>query len=470
MISQADNYSANFGEILRSSAIFYAKNDDDLKTTICLSNYWMFKNRIDVQIFVNLRELSGKLANRSTIKFEESAVCNYLPPNGFEGSIEVEAFSIKNLRIPYAAIMAVYESKDSISMVHSYARAYSQHEIEDNRTISNGKESCWTLRDDEKHSSFSVIHNGPNRQRKQDVKLSIRNWRGNEETIKFRLEDLLPFETVIFEPAKYFGDLTAFLENRPGNARISFKLNGGFTRMLCGIKSNDNKQLQVTHSNFDYSIHDTDKLTSGNVLAYMRTPNIIGPYKQEIVVYPDTNRGVYTSEVNEQREDFKTGEIHTLPFQDNKGRFITLFRSDNILPTRIVTGLRLIPRKEIIPAECSMGVVHHNRPRKNFHWMLVSRSLNSQVCWVDFQEIYGGCPVNAEFTFKLYTARGNEELVRNFTNADLPRSCAFRLTDIFDEANTDDNYCYLSVWCSYGGLMFFSTLEKSESITIEHSF
>ena len=76
-------------------------------------------------------EINGDLVNRQMISLDEKAVCNYSPPNDFEGSVEVEVFSIKNLRIPYAAVMAVYESTNSVSMVHSYARAYSQHEIED---------------------------------------------------------------------------------------------------------------------------------------------------------------------------------------------------------------------------------------------------------------------------------------------------------------------------------------------------
>ena len=49
------------------------------------------------------------------------------------GSCEVEAFSACDLRIPYSAIMGVYETKDAITMVHSYSRTYSQIEVEDGR-------------------------------------------------------------------------------------------------------------------------------------------------------------------------------------------------------------------------------------------------------------------------------------------------------------------------------------------------
>ncbi|MFM2392584.1 MAG: hypothetical protein RLZZ546_561 [Bacteroidota bacterium] len=469
-ISQAQNYAGNFGEVIRSSAIFWVKNSEYLRTTISFSNYWKFKNFTDVRVFVNLRNLLGELLNRQVIEFEESDVCNYSPPLNFEGSVEVEAFSIKNMRIPYAAIMAVYESQKSISMVHSYARAYSQHEIEEKRTITNGEESCWTLRDDVINSSFSMVHNGPNKQEGQRVMLSVQNWRGNKISVEIQLPELLPFQTVSFEPKNYIDNLIEFLEGQPGNARISFRLNGGFSRMLCGVKTVDNSQLQVTHSNFDYSTHETDAISDGNLLAYMRTPNVLGSYNQEIVVYPDTSKGVYVSEYDGNTKKFKTGEINRIKFYSGEGRLIQFSRTDDILPTRIVTALRLNSEKTNIPAECSLGIVHHKRPKKNFHWMLVSRKFNSQICWVDYKEVYGGCPKNAEFIFKLYSAKEKKEYVKSLVASELPSNRVIRLSSIFDCPDLAEDYCYLSIWCSYGGLMIFSTLEKADSITIEHSF
>ena len=470
LISQADNYAGNFGEVVRSSAIFWAKNDAHLRTTISFSNYWKYKNFTDVQVLVNLRTLSGELINRKVIDFEEGYVCNYSPPDNFEGSVEVEAFSAKNLRIPYAAVMAIYESSKSVSMVHSYARAYSQHEIEDRRTITNGEESCWTLRDNHTNSSFSIVHNGPNRQERQSAVLRVRNRLGIEQSVEIELPELLPFQTMTFTPKKHFLNLTDFLGGEPGNARVSFKLNGGFSRMLCGTENIDKTQLQVTHSNFDYSTHDTDTIKDGVVRAYMRTPNVIGDFQQEIVVYPDTNTGIYLSECDGQTKKFKTGEIFGLSFDSSEGKHVKFSRTDNILPTRIVTALRLNSQTQNIPAECSLGVVHHNRPQKNFHWMLVSKKFKSHICWVDYQEVYGGCPDNAEFVFKLYTPNEGKELVKQFVRSELPADGTIDLTSIFDNANLSVDYCYLSLWCSYGGLMVFSTLEKNSSITIEHSF
>ncbi|MFL0658890.1 hypothetical protein AB7294_04125 [Cylindrospermopsis raciborskii UAM/DH-MRr] len=125
-IKQADNFSAKFGEVLRSSSIFWITQNSNTKTTISLSNYWQFKNNLDVTILVSWRSMRGELLKRHKVEFEFFNVLNLACPfDEFEGSCEIETFCLNNLRIPYSAIMAVYETKDSISMVHSYTRTYS---------------------------------------------------------------------------------------------------------------------------------------------------------------------------------------------------------------------------------------------------------------------------------------------------------------------------------------------------------
>jgi len=469
-INQADNYAGNFGEVLRSSAIFWVKNTVDLKTTISVSNYWEYKNFTDVNVVLNLRTMSGNLVSRQGINFDEGMVFNYTPPSDFEGSVEIEAFSIKNIRIPYAAVMAVYESPESVSMVHSYARAYSQHEIEDKRTLSVGEESCWTLRDSSNTTSFAVIHNGPTKQESQLVKLSIRNSQGNELVSIVEFEALEPFETKVIEPKEHFENIVDWLGGVPGNGRMSFNLSGGFTRMLCAVRKDDNSELQVTHSNFDYSSHSTDTITQGVLRAYMRTPNLNVGMNQEIVVYPDTDIGQYNLISNEETREFSTGDIQRLIFNSSMGQLVGFSRKDNILPSRIVTALRLNSKKSKLSAECSLGVVHHSRPSKHFHWMLASLEFNSDICWVDFEEVYGGCPADAEFVFKLYSPAIKDAFIKKFKRQDLPAENFFNLNEIYEKVPFTEDFLYLTCYSSYGGLMFFSTLKKNESITIEHAF
>ena len=124
-INQEDNFAKRFGFCIRSSAIFYIPGKS-VKTKIILNNYWRLKSDLAVSLIASWRELSGKLVKRESINFDNSNVLVLTPPDDIEGSCEIEAYSSSNLKIPYAAIMAVYESEKSISMVHSYTRTYSQ--------------------------------------------------------------------------------------------------------------------------------------------------------------------------------------------------------------------------------------------------------------------------------------------------------------------------------------------------------
>ena len=176
-ISQSDNYAANFGYCLRSSSIFYVP-PKPVNTSIVVSNYWSFKNNLKIFLLVNWRTMSGDLLLRESVDFEGKNVATLSPPDGFCGSCEVEAFSACDLRIPYSAIMGVYETKDAITMVHSYSRTYSQIEVEDGRTISDGHEGCWVLRDSDKIRSFAVIHNGSDIKSSQEMSMEITNYSG----------------------------------------------------------------------------------------------------------------------------------------------------------------------------------------------------------------------------------------------------------------------------------------------------
>jgi hypothetical protein len=473
LIKQSDNYAANFGEVYRSSALFWARSDASVKTTISVTNYWKYKNSLDVAVLMNLRDSSGTLVERVKIGFTDSEVFNYAPPSGFDGSVEIEAFAAKNLRIPYAAAMAIYECSDSISMVHSYARAYSQHEIEDGRTISVGEESCWTVRESAAATSFCAFHNGPAAAPAQRVELAVRRSEGEEIAAHFELPPLAPFQTVLVEPRRYIPGLVEFLGGEPGNARLSYRLQGAFTRLLCGIRALDWSQLQVTHSNFNYARHQTDFVGSERGSAYMRTPTVPDPdLRQEIVVYPDSSPGVYSLNSDALRREFQTGDIVRHRFASNAGVHLELTRKDGPLPTRIVTALRLVrDDASILPAECSLGIFHHLHPPKHFSWMVVSPARGSMICWSELSDVHGACPRDAKLVFKLYCTDAKEPIVMETTLDQMPANGAIPVRALFaSKSRWPDDYAWATVWCSHGGLLFFSTLSKGRSLSIEHAF
>ena len=60
----------------------------------------------------------------------------------------------------------------------------------------------------------------------------------------------MPYETFKIIPAHYFKNLVEFLDNKPGNCAISYKLSGGFTRLVVGNETIKGDEFQVLHSNF----------------------------------------------------------------------------------------------------------------------------------------------------------------------------------------------------------------------------
>ena len=365
-IIQADNYKANFGYCLRSSSIFYIP-PKPIKTSIVLSNYWKFKNDIDVFLLISFRDMSGKLLMRQDYNFEEKNVLEIIPPKELVGSCEIEAFSSKDLRIPYSAIMAVYECKSSISMVHSYSRIYSNLEIEDKKTISKGHEGCWTLKDSDLVETFAVIHNGVTSLKNQVIKFIFKNHKNEEKIIKYDFPSLAPYETKLIKPKEFFKNITEFLENKEGSCTFHFELSNSFTRLLVGWQTLDSTQLQVTHSNFDYSTHETDFVESDYKFAHMQVPSLDNK-KLLAIVYPDRSPGIYEVE-SESRKKFTIPQsLYTFKSESEDLKFS---RKDGKLPSRIVTAIKVLSNDiQTLSCECSLGVIHKLRPPKRFHWGL----------------------------------------------------------------------------------------------------
>ena len=467
-ISQVDNFKANFGYCLRSSSIFYVPSQP-IRTKILLSNYWKFKNNIDVYLIANYRNIKGKLLKRENISFDD---CNVkeIDFKNFCGSIEIETFAATDLRIPYSAVMIVYESIESISMVHSYTRIYSNHEVEDKKTICDGHESCWILKDNMNIESYGVFHNGYSKQPEQKIKLEILNSKGNILSREINFREIQAYETVIIKPGDYFNNLNSFLDGEDGNCSIHFNLSNAFTRLLLFWKTKNNNHFQVTHSNFDYSIHETDFVNHSNINAYMPIPKIDG-MDTNSVVYPTRTKGNYYYKEGLDKEKIIPDNLFSLK---NKTDQLIFSCDGDLLPSRLITGIKIIsPNKDILPCEMSLGVYHSLRPPKRFHWGLIHAKFNSLLIINTLPEIYGE-PEDPKLCIRLYGQNSLEvpERIINWnTISKLNKKATINIFDLFEDNYFEyDNYIYFSLFSEYGGFICFSTLEKNGSITMEHSF
>ncbi len=230
LLDQQKNYRAQFGAIFRSSAIFYIP--PGVHTTVSISNYWDFKNDTEVGLLFSIRDLDGTLVERRERYFSNGLVINEKDWPVDHGSVEIEAFGSKNLRIPYAAVMAVYEDENSITMVHSYGRNHNLIEIEDGGSITSGRESCWTIRNEPNIQNEAVFHNGHLAVTEQTASLSITNIKGEEKKVEFDIPALKAFQTYIFKIEEILPTFKDFLDSDSGWATVHFENQTAFTRLL----------------------------------------------------------------------------------------------------------------------------------------------------------------------------------------------------------------------------------------------
>ena len=471
-ICQSDNYSANFGYCLRSSSIFYIP-PLPIKTYIVVSNYWSFKNNVkELFILVNWRSMGGALVRRESVSFQEGNIAILSPPGDFHGSCEVEAFSACNLRIPYSAIMGVYETESSITMVHSYSRTYSQIEVEDGRTISDGHEGCWILRDSDNVRSFAVFHNGPDLQPSQEITLTVTNSSGISRIVQWTEKEMSPFETRKIYPDQHLSDLTEFLGEQEGTCTIDYRLNKSFTRLLLGWESINQSQLQVTHSNFNYSRHETDCVEVSQALACMAIPSLENS-KISVLIYPDRSPGEYVASSNESEYQVLPNTLAKL--QGKPGDCLRFRKLDGKLPTRIVTAIQLTPENctDTLPCECSLGVLHTLRPPKRFHWGIWSAKFNSKLLVTCYPDIYGE-PGDSKLTLRFYGENTTELASQDISWKDISkdgRNASICLSSICPTEQLKQGlFGYISIWSEYGGFQAFTTLSKGSSMTLEHTF
>jgi len=466
-ILQTENFSQNFGTVRRSSALFYYRQGTNFKTTVSVFDYWKIKRALCVGVMATLRDMQGNVVDRFLVSFDKGPVRNLCPVEGraFEGSLEVEAFATENLVIPYAAAMAIYETPKSISMVHSYSRVYSSEEVAAGRTVTQGEEGCWTLLDSERVQSFGIFHNGAGHQKPQNIIVRVQNALGATMEKGYALGRLSPYETVKIVPRRLFPDLVAFLDGKPGDGSVSFQVNGSFTRMLVGNESIRGDDFQITHSNFNYSVHETD-CVGGQ--AFMRVPPLKS-VQRELVVYPHCHPGNYV--IGRDGEvSFSQGERVSLSLDPWAANF-SFQRTDGALPSRIVTGLRLWngARAEQLPAECSLGVIHKGFPKKHFYWGVCDSHSRLAAESVPFPG--WGRVSSAKLIVSLYGANRKSFRRRHLNQSRLSEGAY--MGELFPEAEDflGGELGWYSLYSETPHLSVASTLEKpSAGLAYEHSF
>jgi len=474
-ISQKNNYNKNFGVSFRSSTIFYFKKDKNFNTFVNFMDYWTIKKSIKVMIIASLRDMKGKLILRERLSFEKGHVINYSPiinEENFEGSLELEALANDILGIPFAAILGIYEAKNSVSMVHGYTRNYSVYEIEDGITIEKGEEAGLVCRDNSEVRSFLIGHNGISKKEKQEVNMWLSNNEG--ETIKatFELKELNPYETFKIYPKNHFPDIISFLNGKEGNCAISYSLKGGFTRMVVGNETIKGDEFQVMHSNFNYNRHSPGFVD--DTVGFFSFPYTQFHDRQITHIDPFCQKGKYEITNNEKKSNFESTKRKDIIMESE---VLKVERLDGKMPARlnIVFSAFLKDAKCKLPMESARGFYHKNRPPKHRLWMAISlgKKYRSKIILHSIKDIYGEVGDN-DFEVLLYRESTFDVVSKKFSSKNLKNfEEGVYVDEIFpDMANKKKNeIAQLWLQSSYGGFQAFTTIEaENGSASIEHNY
>jgi hypothetical protein len=262
--------------ILRSSAIFPVLVNKELDAQVLFLSYWLIKRDIpEVSLLVTLRSQFGEMVYRNfevinEIKSYVISVKEILRLNGinlqdnFEGSIELEVFSTRDLVFPYPAFVLTFVSKWGASAVHTTGRIFNDMEDVLENTSIAVPESGFDIVPDENYLPYLAFVNGFSPTINNFLEIEIIN-SDNESVFKtIHFDEIKSYETKIV----YLMDNheKQFLKGKKGTAKIKHNLSGFFPRFNAGNISLNKDAISLTHTYYDTSLQTDES-------AYWENPN-----------------------------------------------------------------------------------------------------------------------------------------------------------------------------------------------------
>lgn len=244
----------------RASAVFPLRIRPQSDLQIVFLNYWKLKAEIP-EISVNFRvyATSGRLVARQTIEKVElhneisvrdeilAANCVELP---FDGMVEVEVVSLRNLAFPFPAILGVYQSEGYCSAVHAAGRIKNADEL---KSPQKSQETNWTCRFERDGDGYVVVPffhyfvGAVPLDRDETIEITLRSQTGSAIAVtSVPVGSMPPFSSRVF----YADELFALDEVLEDGCFLSVALTARdiFPRLVVGNFHRDIEFLEVGHS------------------------------------------------------------------------------------------------------------------------------------------------------------------------------------------------------------------------------
>lgn len=368
--------------VYRSSAIFPVMNRPGVATRILFMGYWILKRNIrEIAYVINLRSAEGVLLNRTissiqeakaySVELQEQLTLAGMDPHAeFTGSIECEFFSASNLVFPFPAVAINYYGEHFSSVVHTAQRIYNDFDDLRNNSQTQVPESGFNIYADDNIEPFLGLINGTEDVPQATLQMEFYNRR--KEVLKHRLElgNLKPYQTCLIHPAREV-PLKDFLEGAPGAAKIHFKLNWIFPRLVVGNIQHSIPAVTITHSYYDCSEAKSESdywkpSEPGWYPASLMVPVLADPsHFTNVYFYPiyspsefDIDVEIYDSQGKLLRKKIEALQIHS-PSQGYETIPLKTLCEELSIPPNRPLGARIIARAKEgkrIPARIKLGL------------------------------------------------------------------------------------------------------------------
>lgn len=284
--------------VFRASGLFYVLVSHDQTTHVTFLNYWREKNgNAAVGALVSLRDADGVLVariyfpvERMVYQIDARDLVDATERRGrsFEGTLEVELFSDKDLKFAFPALYVCYETPRGISYVHTNQRVYNSSEDQRRGDPFNPKQTGFDVTCADGRRPVVFLANGPLAVPQATAELTIYNDAGESLVRRVELGVLGPYASRRLEIAEIDG-VRAFLAAGTGFVKLDLPLGAVFNRFACGIEVSDRSWLGITHSYFDCEHHgdyyDVARFSPDEYPCFVPV-HLIDGIETDIVFYP----------------------------------------------------------------------------------------------------------------------------------------------------------------------------------------